>query len=192
MASLLLPAMEFTLMKHLALMLAGAATLAVAAVPAHADDDHWGNNRIKHVLLISIDGMHAVDYRNCAHGVKGVKGGAPYCPNLPARGTDGVNYVAASTSRPSDSFPGLMAIVTGATPRTMGVYYDVAYDRSVDAPAKATGNGVAAGPCTSGSTPPVRAPKYEEGIDRDQTKLNGGAPGAGLTEGGIASSTQRD
>ena len=29
--------------------------------------------------------------------------------------------------------------------------------------------------------------EYEEGIDIDQTKLNGGAPGAGLTDGGIAS-----
>jgi hypothetical protein len=174
-------------MKHLAVLLAGAATLAVAAVPGHAEDDAWGNNPIKHVLLISIDGMHAVDYRNCVHGVKGVKDGAPYCPNLAALGTDGVNYVAASTSRPSDSFPGLMAIVSGATPRTMGVYYDVAYDRSLDAPAKKTGNGVAAGPCTSGGTPTGTRTEYEEGIDLDQTKLNGGAPGAGLTEGGIAS-----
>jgi hypothetical protein len=98
-----------------------------------------------------------------------------------------VNYVAASTSRPSDSFPGLMTIVTGATPRTMGIYYDVAYDRSLDAPAKTTGNGVAAGPCTPGAAPTGTRTEYEEGIDLDQTKLNGGAPGASLTDGGIAS-----
>jgi hypothetical protein len=115
-----------------------------------------------------------------------VNGGAPYCPNLAALDHTGVNYVAASTSRPSDSFPGLMAIVTGGTPRTVGVYYDVAYDRSLDAPAKTTGNGVAAGPCTPGAAPTGTRTEYEEGIDLDQSKLNGGAPGASLTDGGIA------
>ena len=175
-------------MKQLALLLAGTAALALAAVPGHAEDDDWGhNNRIKHVLLISIDGMHAVDYRNCARGISGANNGTPYCPNLAALGHSGVNYVAANTSRPSDSFPGLMAIVSGATPRTMGVYYDVAYDRSLDAPAKTTGNGVAAGPCTPGAAPTGTRTEYEEGIDLDQSKLNGGAPGASLTDGGIAS-----
>ncbi len=174
-------------MKHLALLLAGAAALAATAVPAHADEDDWGRNHIRHVLLISIDGMHALDYRNCAQGVSGVNDGAAYCPHLAALGASGVNYVAASTSRPSDSFPGLMSIVSGATPRTMGVYYDVAYDRSLDAPAKATGNGVAAGPCTPGGAPTGTRTEYEEGIDLDQSKLNGGAPGATLTDGGIAS-----
>lgn len=175
-------------MKYLALLLAGSAVLAGTAIPGHAEDDDWGrDNHIKRVLLISIDGMHAVDYQNCTHGISGVNGGAPYCPNLAALGHTGVNYVAASTSRPSDSFPGLMAIVTGGTPRTVGVYYDVAYDRSLDAPAKTTGNGVAAGPCTAGAAPTGTRTEYEEGIDLDQSKLNGGAPGASLTDGGIAS-----
>jgi hypothetical protein len=175
-------------MKHSALLLAGVVALAISPSPSHAQrDDDWGRNNIKHVLLISIDGMHAVDYQNCARGVSGVNGGAPYCPNLAALGHTGVNYVAASTSRPSDSFPGLMTIVTGATPRTMGIYYDVAYDRSLDAPAKTTGNGVAAGPCNAGAAPTGTRTEYEEGIDLDQTKLNGGAPGASLTDGGIAS-----
>jgi hypothetical protein len=172
-------------MKYAALILAGAAALAVNGIPGHAEDDDWGHNHIKHVLLISIDGMHAVDYRNCAQGISGVNGGAPYCPNLAALGGDGVNYVAASTSRPSDSFPGLMAIVTGGTPRTVGVYYDVAYDRSLDAPAKTTGNGVAAGPCTPSAAPTGTRTEYEEGIDLDQSKLNAGAPGANLTNGGL-------
>ena len=172
-------------MKHLALLLAGAAALAVTGMPGHAEDDDWGHNNIKHVLLISIDGMHAVDYQNCARGVSGVNDGGPYCPNLAALGAHGVNYVAASTSRPSDSFPGLMTIVTGATPRTMGIYYDVAYDRSLDAPAKTTGNGVAAGPCNAGAAPTGTRTEYEEGIDLDQSKLNAGAPGADLTNGGM-------
>jgi hypothetical protein len=80
-----------------------------------------------------------------------------------------------------------MTIVTGATPRTMGVYYDVSYDRSLDGPAKTTGNGNAASPCKPNAAPTGYTTEYEEGIDLDQTKLNGGAPGAGLTDGGIAS-----
>jgi len=95
--------------------------------------------------------------------------------------------VAASTSKTSDSFPGLMAIVTGATPRTMGVYYDVSYDRSLDAPKNTTGNGLAGGPCTPYGLPTGTTTEYEEGIDIDQTKVNGGAPGASLTDGGVAS-----
>jgi hypothetical protein len=35
--------------------------------------------------------------------------------------------VAASASKPSDSFPGLIALVTGGTPKSTGAYYDVAY-----------------------------------------------------------------
>jgi hypothetical protein len=142
---------------------------------------------IQRVLLISIDGMHAVDFANCRNGMAGVNGGAPYCPQLSALAKTGVNYTAASTSKPSDSFPGLMSIVTGATPRTMGIYYDVAYDRSLDGPAVKTGNGNGPGPCTPGAAPTGFTTEYEEGIDIDQTKLNGGAPGAGLTEGGVAS-----
>jgi hypothetical protein len=80
-----------------------------------------------------------------------------------------------------------MAIISGGTPRTVGAYYDVAYDRSLDAPAKTTGNGVAAGPCTPGAPPTGTRTEYEEGIDRDQSKLNGGAPGASLTDGTTAS-----
>jgi Type I phosphodiesterase / nucleotide pyrophosphatase len=151
--------------------------------------DRFNEGRIRHVLLISIDGMHAVDYLNCAHGISDVKGGDPYCPTLAALGQTGINYLETSTSKPSDSFPGLMAIVTGGSPRSVGAFYDVAYDRSLDPPAKTTGNGVEGAPglCTPGSTPRGTTTEYDEGIDIDQTKLNGGAPGAALTEGGINS-----
>lgn len=140
----------------------------------------------RHILLLSIDGMHAVDYLNCTQGLAGVHGGQPYCPNLAALGQNGITYSAAATTRPSDSFPGLMTLVTGGTPRTMGVYYDVAYDRALDAPAKTTGNGVQAGKCTPFAVPTGTTTEYEEGIDLDQSKLNGGTPGAALTDGGIA------
>src|ERR1700736_3649245 len=164
-------------------------TLAAAGLVGTAiaqDNDHH-HGRIRHVLLISVDGMHAVDFANCANGISTVNNGAPYCPALAALGKTGINYVAASTSKPSDSFPGLEAIVTGGSPALTGVYYDVAYARNYDAPEKTTGNGVAAGPCTAFGTPTGTRTEYEEGIDIDQTKLNGGAPGASLTDGGLKS-----
>ena len=145
------------------------------------------SNGIRRVLLISIDGMHAVDYLNCVNGISTVNNGKPYCPALAALGKTGINYVAANTSKPSDSFPGLTAIVTGGSPALTGVYYDVAYSRNYDAPAKTTGNGLQAGHCTPFGTPTGTTTEYEEGIDIDQTKVNGGAPGAALTDGGIAS-----
>jgi hypothetical protein len=173
-------------MKNTPLFLLSLAALAAVSVTAQNNDTDWQHGPIRNVLLISVDGLHAVDYLNCSHGLAGVNGGTPYCPNLAALGTTGVNYTAASTSKPSDSFPGLMNLVTGATPRTMGVYYDVAYDRTLSPPIITTGNGNAGGTCTPGVISGYST-EFDEGIDIDQTKLNGGAPGAGLTDGGIAS-----
>jgi hypothetical protein len=145
------------------------------------------SSKIQHVLLISVDGMHAVDYLNCANGISTANNNQPYCPAIGALGQTGINYIAASTSKPSDSFPGLTAIVTGGSPAFTGVYYDVAYSRSYNAPAKTTGNGLAAGPCTPSGPPTGTTTEYEEGIDIDQHKVNGGAPGAALTDGGLDS-----
>jgi len=143
------------------------------SIPAPAQANTWDDDtRIKHVLLISIDGMHAVDYINCSQGLAGVKNGAPYCPNLAALGKIGVSYRDTSTSRTSDSFPGLTAIVTGASPRTAGAFYDVAYDRVLAPPTITTGNGVAGGTCTT-NTPNGTTTEYEEGIDKNQQFLNG-------------------
>jgi hypothetical protein len=153
---------------------------------ALARDDH-DHGHIKRVLLISVDGMHAVDFANCANGISTINNGKPYCPALAALANTGVNYVAASTSKPSDSFPGLTAIVTGGSPALTGVYYDVAYSRALDGPAVMTGNGNGPGTCTAGAAPTGFTTEYEEGIDIDKTKVNGGAPGASLTDGGIAS-----
>src|SRR5579859_1138656 len=164
------------------LILSLAAAFAASAVAQSVEQPP-----VHHVLLISIDGMHAIDFLNCSKGVASVNNGIPYCPNLAKLGVTAVNYVAASTSKPSDSFPGLETIISGSTPRSMGVYYDVAYDRSLDPPAKTTGNGVAAGDCKANTPPTGTRTEYEEGIEFDQSKLNGGAPGAALTEGSVAS-----
>lgn len=107
-----------------------------------------GSGDIKHVLLLSIDGMHAVDFYNCAHGIDGANGGAPYCPNLAQLSHQAIKYVNVVSSKPSDSFPGLAALVTGGSPKSTGLYYDVAFDRSLDAPTIKTGTGLAGGSCT--------------------------------------------
>ncbi len=167
-----------------ALVLAGASSVGSAQGSASGT---VGSGAIQHVLLLSIDGMHAVDYYNCSRGVAGANGGEPYCPNMAALGTTGINYTAASSSRPSDSFPGLTALISGSSPKTSGIYYDVAYDRSLDAPTVTTGSGLAAGPCTPFGVPTGTTTDNTEGIDYDGTKLNGGAPGATLTDGGFAS-----
>ncbi len=170
--------------KTLALLFLAAACSMATAV---AQDNNFHHDRIQRVLLISVDGMHAVDFANCANGISTANDGEPYCRAIAALGKTGVNYVAASTAKPSDSFPGLTAIITGGSPALTGVYYDVAYSRNYDAPAKTTGNGVAAGPCTPNTAPTGTTTEYEEGIDIDQSMVNGGAPGAALTDGGIAS-----
>jgi hypothetical protein len=160
---------------------------ALPAAPRNGENENSnGHREIRRVLLISIDGMHAVDYLNCARGISGANGGSPYCPALAELGETGINYRNASTSKPSDSFPGLTAIVSGGSPRTFGVYYDVAYDRVLAPPTITTGNGVAGGTCTAGKPNGTRT-EYEEGIDINQALLNGGAPGAAPTDGGIAS-----
>src|SRR5277367_542261 len=97
------------------LLLTGAAvalTLSSSMNGMAADTHTVGTEKIKHVLLLSIDGMHAVDFYNCAYGIAGANGGDPYYPNMAALVSTGINYVAASSSRPSDSAPGLIALVT--------------------------------------------------------------------------------
>jgi hypothetical protein len=165
----------------------GAALLTALFTGGAAAAQSAGNGNIKHVLLISVDGMHAVDFLNCAEGVKSVNDGNPYCPNLALLARDGINYVATSSSKPSDSFPGLAALVTGGSPKSTGLYYDVAFDRSLDAPLITTGTGLAGGPCKPYAAPTGTTTDNDQGIDIDDTKLNGGAPGAPPTEGGIAS-----
>ncbi len=172
-------------MKQRILALALSGLLLGSTLPARAGNDELTSGKIKHVLLISIDGMHALDFLNCSKGISGVNSGNPYCPNLAQLGENGVNYLDTSTSKPSDSFPGLMALVTGGSPRTVGAFYDVAYDRSLAPPAQTTGNGVAGGACTPGAASAGTRTEYEEGIDIDQTALNGGAPNG--VDGGILS-----
>lgn len=111
--------------------------------------------RIRHVLLLSIDGFHEVDLANCL--------AARTCPNLAALTGHGVTFTDAATTRPSDSFPGTLAEVTGGTPRTTGVYYDDTFDRSLFPPASG---------CKGPRGSEVRLTGH---LDREQSRLDGGA-----------------
>jgi hypothetical protein len=169
--------MSFNLLaKSCSLLLASAISLApvAGAQEGHHSDEHHG---ARHVLLISIDGMHAVDYENCV--------ASHTCPTLAALGKTGVNYTRTTTSRPSDSFPGLMALVTGGTPRTVGAFYDVAYDRVLAPPKTTTGNGLAGGNCIQGQINGTQT-EYEEGDEFDETMVNGGGPYSKF-DGGVLS-----
>src|SRR5215471_19121570 len=95
-----------------ALALVATISLAPKMYSAGSPQNRDRGNGIRHVLLISIDGMHAADYLNCSKGLSGVNGGKPFCPQLAQLGQTGVNYTRTTTSRPSDSFPGLMALVS--------------------------------------------------------------------------------
>src|SRR5215468_8411057 len=168
------------LAKHASALAAAALSVVMTtAMPpaAHAGEGE-SEGHIRHVLLISIDGMHALDYENCVNDNT--------CPVMASLGKHGVTYTRTSTSRPSDSFPGLMAIVTGGSPKSVGAFYDVAYDRTLAPPTIETGNGNPPGACVEGHKNGATT-EYEEGNEIDQTQLNGGSPDYTLTDGGIKS-----
>jgi hypothetical protein len=135
-------------------------------LPARAgDNDELDPQKIKHVLLISVDGFHALDLANyvASHPKS----------TLAALSASGFTYTNDSTSTPSDSFPGLSALVTGGSPITAGFWYDVTWNRAVAAQAlpnpKIGSNG---GPCPAAL--PGAVVEYDEGIDKDLTRLDGG------------------
>ena len=113
-----------------------------------------GKNGIDHVLLLSVDGLHEKDL---ARFVAAHPGSA-----LARLARDGKVYTGAHTTTPSDSFPGLLALTTGGTPRSTGVYYDDSYDRTLFPP----------GSACAGS--PGTEVVYDETVDFDLTQLFSG------------------
>jgi len=132
----------------------------------------YAQSKIQHVLLISVDGMHALDFVNCQKGVPD-SGNQTYCPNISSLSSTGVHYVQALTSKPSDSFPGLTALVTGGTPRSTGAFYDVSYDRSLSPPARTTPYGIPGGRNLCPSVVGTQVGLDEE-IDINYLKLDAG------------------
>src|SRR4051794_2270280 len=81
--------------------------LLIAVAPARSDEDPAGG-KIHRVLLISVDGMHSLDL---ATFIKSHPQSA-----LAQFAASGLNYTAASTTKPSDSIPAMAGIITGGTP----------------------------------------------------------------------------
>ncbi len=115
--------------KHIAVSMLFYTTAALLSDRAIFADDH----KIRRVLVISIDGMHALDM---ALWIKNNPGSA--LANLSARG---VNYTNASTTKPGDSIPATVGIFTGGSAAIGGMYYDDAYNRSWFAPTNVTCSG---------------------------------------------------
>jgi len=90
-------------------------------------------SHIRHVLLVSVDGLHALDVSNyIASHPKSA---------LAELSRHGVTYSNARTPANSDSFPGLLALVTGGSPVSHGMFYDVSYDRTYFDPSNTTCTG---------------------------------------------------
>ena len=110
----------------------GASALTFVSVAATAQNHERGSD-VKHVLLISVDGLHEQDLARCV--------AANTCPNLALLAKAGVTYTNAYTPGLSDSFPGLAALLTGGSPKSAGLFYDVTYDRTLYAPSDTTCSG---------------------------------------------------
>lgn len=97
------------------------------------DNDHKDNNHAeyKYVALFSVDGMHGSDVEQYV----ALRPKSTIAQLLKI----GYEYTDAFTSAPSDSFPGSLFQFTGASPKTTGVWYDDAYDRTYYAPFSQSG-----------------------------------------------------
>jgi hypothetical protein len=108
---------------------------------------------ITHVLLISLDGMHALDLENYmrAHPES----------TLAQLAQHGIIYTEAQSSLPSNSWPGLLAMVTGGSPASTGVIFENSYDHALSPPGSN---------CTTRGTRVL----YDSSIDRDPNAPDGG------------------
>jgi hypothetical protein len=144
-----------------------AASLLISPLQVTAGGNGAGSSgtAVKHVLLISVDGLHALDLANYIKSHQD--------STLAALSRSGVTYTNASTSTPSDSFPGLAALVTGGSPITAGLWYDVTYNRALSPPATTTSLPITGGKnlCPNVIGTPMA---YDESIDINLTDLNGG------------------
>src|SRR5664279_6002955 len=113
-----------------AALAAGALAIGIPVTAAaghdrrHGSGDHRRHEHaIKHVLLISVDGLHQSDLQWYVANHPGSE--------LAKLAGGGNEYTSAQTPVPSDSDPGMTAQMTGGNPRTTGVFYDVEYNRAL-------------------------------------------------------------
>src|SRR5262245_50860501 len=106
-----------------------AAFVAITVGASGLAEGQESKRQVHHILLLSVDGLHQHDLANWVR----------QNPNstLAFLSRRGITYTSARTTTPSDSFPGLLAQLTGGTPKTTGVYYDDSYDRTLFSPGPA-------------------------------------------------------
>lgn len=147
------PTLERNMIKLKASTLSAAIFVAMTGTTAATQPPH-PVVPVHRVLLISVDGLHQIDLATWIASN----------PNssLARLSADAITYTAARTTTPSDSFPGLLSMVTGGTPKSTGVYYDDSYDRTLYAPgSNCTGN------------PGIEA-VFDESIEFDDSQLFSG------------------
>jgi hypothetical protein len=150
--------------RRLRLLGVGCAVFAGMTAQAHSENGFGeGGREVRHVLLISVDGLHALDLANYVATHEDSA--------LASLARHGVTYTNNSSSVPSDSFPGLAALVTGGSPVTTGLWYDDTYNRALSPPAQTDGLGNPGGNCpgTVGTNVAL-----DEAVDLDLTRLDGG------------------
>ena len=150
-------------MIRLILCATAAAALAFGTAAAAAGDASLDAHQVRHVLLISVDGLHALDLSNFIATHRD--------STLAELSRHGVTYSNNSTSSPSDSFPGLASLVTGGSPVTTGLWYDDTYNRALSPPSQTDGLGNPGGACPGQIGTNVAG---DEAVDMDLTKLDGG------------------
>ena len=118
----------------------------------------------RHVLLISVDGLHQTDL---AWYVAKHPGSA--LGKLVRRGAEFTN---AQTPFPSDSFPGMVGQVTGGNPKSTGVYYDDTWNHFL-LPAGTTN--------CAGVAPGVEVTYFEQ-LDKNPLSIDAGQGLSGLPD----------
>ena len=114
-----------------------------------------------HVIILSVDGLHEADLTDPATQI--------YLPNITALAKSGISYTNVTGTKPSDSFPGTTALLTGATTRSTGVFYDDSYARNLTAPGGTV------------STPRGTEVQLFENLDKNSALLSGGGSTTGST-----------
>jgi len=109
--------------KQTLLSLAVSLALSATAVNAKTDNDSQENSDIKHVLLISVDGLRQDDLNWFVNKYP--------TSTLAGMVHSGISYNNASTPFPSDSFPGMVGQATGGNPSSTGIYYDDGFSRAL-------------------------------------------------------------
>ncbi|MGF7235153.1 MAG: alkaline phosphatase family protein [Frankia sp.] len=137
-------------------------TAAATASASPATPAWHGQAPARHVLLVSVDGLHQADLAAYA---KSHPGSA-----LAALVGHGTTFTHAVTPVVSDSFPGMVAQVTGGDPGVTGIYYDDTYNHALLPPGTTS--------CTG--TKPGTEVAYTEADDRDQTSIDAGQGLSGL------------